>query len=302
MNAAFHSFMDSLIDYAGLFPPASLDISHAEAEYKTARAGPHGWMLGRFIISAARLQETGIDGSFPLSVLVPPDGDSTDYAFLGRFGGIIRAVETTIPGNCLSRDRCLEFIVRLHNHLKFAGIGDVKIFVESADIDTATSAIETFNASSGTSPTSNQAGFKLRCGGVAESAFPSIRTVAAAIALSRQKDVPIKFTAGLHHPLRRIFSSAFDIMQHGFFNIFFAALLYRGNAIERKDIPACLVDEIATHFTFETDGIRWRDHFLPVETVNELRTSRVISFGSCSFREPVDGLKELGLLEHNVQV
>ncbi|WP_419176386.1 hypothetical protein [Desulfosediminicola sp.] len=300
MNATFRSFMTSLIDYAGLFPPAALDISHAEKEYRSARQSPHGWMLGRFIISAARLQESGIDNSFPLSVLIPPDGDSADYAFLKRFGEVINAVETTIPGNCLSRDRCLERIVRLHNFLKLAGIGDVKLFFESSDLETATDALAIFNGSNRATSSSAQAGFKLRCGGVMASAFPSVKKVATAITLCKKKDVPIKFTAGLHHPLRNV-SSTFDIMQHGFLNIFFATLLYQGEAIEQHDISACLTDENDGNFTFAPDGIHWRNHFLPLAELKRFRTTRVISFGSCSFAEPLEGLKNLGLLTDNVK-
>lgn len=301
MNSAFQAFMYSIIDYAGLFPPAALDISHAEQEYRSARDGPHGWMLGRFVISAARLQESGIDASFPLSVLVPPDGDCTDYAFLRRFADIIQAVETTIPGNGLSHDRCLELIVRLHNHLKIAGIADVKIFIESTALKAATGALATFNGSDRTSSLPAQAGIKLRCGGVVESAFPSITTVAAAISLSKERDVPIKFTAGLHQPLRN-FSTTYDKMQHGFLNIFFATLLHWGDVLADDEITDCLLDENPGHFTFNSGGISWRKHFLPMTALDTLRKSRVISFGSCSFTEPLEGLSNLGLLEDNVQV
>lgn len=301
MNSAFHKFMDSLIDYAGLFPPAGLDISHAEEEYQNAREGPYGWMLGRFIISAARLQESGINGSFPLSVIVPSDGNPTDYAFLGRFDDVIRAVETTIPGNCMSPDRCLELIVRLHNHLKVAGIGDVQIFVESTNLETVTKALATFNGSERATFSPAQAGLKLRCGGVIESAFPSIKTVAAAIFLSRKYDIPIKFTAGLHQPLRHV-SATFDIMQHGFLNILFATLLYRGQVLAEENIQSCLLDENGANFTFRSGGISWRDHLLPLDRLDTLRKSRVISFGSCSIAEPITGLRNLGLLGDNVQV
>ena len=46
-----------LIDYAGLFPPASLDMADAVRNYAAYREGEHAWALGRFVVPAARLEE-----------------------------------------------------------------------------------------------------------------------------------------------------------------------------------------------------------------------------------------------------
>ncbi len=51
------ALLDGLIDYAGLFPPAALGMEDAVASYATYRRGPFAWMLGRFIVPAARLGE-----------------------------------------------------------------------------------------------------------------------------------------------------------------------------------------------------------------------------------------------------
>jgi hypothetical protein len=45
-----HAALGALIDYAGLFPPAKLELAAAQHEYRGARRGPYAWMLGRFII------------------------------------------------------------------------------------------------------------------------------------------------------------------------------------------------------------------------------------------------------------
>ena len=55
MRAAFAS----LVDYAGLFPPAALGMADAVREYDRERRGPDRWMLGRFIVAASRLEELG---------------------------------------------------------------------------------------------------------------------------------------------------------------------------------------------------------------------------------------------------
>ena len=49
--------MHGLIDYAGLFPPASLDLAAAVRNFTWYRLGDDNWMLGRFIVPASRLQD-----------------------------------------------------------------------------------------------------------------------------------------------------------------------------------------------------------------------------------------------------
>ena len=49
--------LENLIDYAGLFPPAELAMAEAVRNYATYRQSEHSWMLGKFIVPAARLEE-----------------------------------------------------------------------------------------------------------------------------------------------------------------------------------------------------------------------------------------------------
>ena len=46
-----------LIDYAGLFPPASLSMAAAVGNYDKYLQSEWSWMLGRFIVPVARLAE-----------------------------------------------------------------------------------------------------------------------------------------------------------------------------------------------------------------------------------------------------
>src|SRR5712671_6218049 len=64
---ALHVLLNGLIDYAGLFPPASLDLPTAMRNYATYRAGEHAWMLGRFVVPEALAAE--VDPAWPLSVI-----------------------------------------------------------------------------------------------------------------------------------------------------------------------------------------------------------------------------------------
>ena len=104
---------------------------------------------------------------------------------------------------------------------------------------------------------------KLRCGGAT---VPSVEQVALVIAACREAGVPFKCTAGLHHAVRRG-------DEHGFLNILAATAAPAGRLEEvlAEEDPAEL----------DLDGAD---------------RSLFVSFGSCSWREPVDDLIELGLL------
>jgi hypothetical protein len=104
---------------------------------------------------------------------------------------------------------------------------------------------------------------KLRCGGAS---IPSLEQVALVIACCREAHVPFKATAGLHHPVRRG-------EEHGFLNLLAATTAPAGR------LEAVLAEEDAG----------------ALDTTDADRTL-FTSFGSCSWREPVEGLQELGLL------
>jgi len=104
---------------------------------------------------------------------------------------------------------------------------------------------------------------KVRCGG----AFvPSIEQIGLVVACCRDAGVPFKATAGLHHPMRRG-------EEHGFLNLLAAATA-----------PLDRIEEVLA----EEDGSALE--------LEEASREVFVSFGSCSWREPVEGLQELGML------
>jgi len=60
-------------------------------------------------------------------------------------------------------------------------------------------------------------GYKLHTGGVKAEAFTSAQ-IAKALVLPAEHQVPIKFTAGLHHPLRQ-WRDEVQTKMHGFLNV-----------------------------------------------------------------------------------
>src|SRR5436305_403914 len=56
-SASLRILLERLIDYASLFPPAGLAISPAVKNFEHYGHSQNAWMLGRFIVPAARLAE-----------------------------------------------------------------------------------------------------------------------------------------------------------------------------------------------------------------------------------------------------
>ena len=57
-----------------------------------------------------------------------------------------------------------------------------------------------------------------------------------------------------------------------------------------------LEDENANHFQFSDNGVSWKNFDLSQQELQKLRSEAFISYGSCSFEEPCEDLKNLGLL------
>jgi hypothetical protein len=134
---------------------------------------------------------------------------------------------------------------------------------------------------------------KIRTGGITEDAFPSPEAVAAFIRACRREGVSFKATAGLHHPLRCVRPLTYEpnaavSTMHGFVNVFMAAAM-------PQEAEAILVETDPRAFTFTDLGAGWRSHHVEIEQLRAMRQFAV-SFGSCSFEEPINDLKDLGWL------
>jgi hypothetical protein len=119
---------------------------------------------------------------------------------------------------------------------------------------------------------------KVRCGGAVT---PSVGELARFIRTCRERGVPFKATAGLHHAVR-------SGEEHGFLNLL-AAVVF-GNEDE------ALAEEDAAAFGLDAESFRWRDSEAGLEELAEARRERLHAIGSCSFFEPVGELEALGML------
>lgn len=138
---------------------------------------------------------------------------------------------------------------------------------------------------------------KIRTGGVTPEVFPGPARIARFLEACAQTNTPFKATAGLHHPLRCYRALTYTAggpsgWMYGFLNVFVAAVLVRKGV----EIEPLLVAESADAFSFADDAITWSGHVATVEEIASARRDFAISFGSCSFEEPVADLKALKLI------
>ncbi len=295
------TLIEGLVDYAGLFPPAKLDMDQAVAEYARHLAAPEAWILGRFVVPVARLDafETEAGDLLPkqegekpwgLSVLVGAD-PATDREKVRVFDAIHAA-----PERGLARVEAVE--IRLENGAQAALVAELfaglEIYFEidsNADPEPLMRAIAPLAG----------ARAKIRTGGITQDAIPDALCVARFLAAAARTGVTLKATAGLHHPLRGDYRLTYEDdsptgRMHGFLNLFLAAsLLVEGN-ISEEEARDLLEERQAEAFDFARDSVTWRGHRLSVQSLAKARASFATSYGSCSFKEPVDDLRSLGLL------
>jgi len=304
MNHSLRDLLSGLIDYAGLFPPAALDMRTAARKYAEYRESEYRWALGRFVVPIARLDEfeKTVEG-------ILPDGgwEGNEFWRLSALGG----------GDLSSDlDRVADFNQKHATSDSSAGaatIDAIEIKVgQPADIENAmrlapANLTPYFEIPISDDPTEliksiaeTEARAKVRTGGVTADAFPSSFDLARFIKICAEEDVPFKATAGLHHPLRSVNKLTYapdsaSAMTHGFLNVFLAAA-FAQSGMDVDRLAELLEEQSPEAFQFDSGGVTWRDEMIVRGQLRNSRNLLAIAFGSCSFEEPIDDLKKIGLL------
>ena len=292
------ALLAGLVDYAGLFPPASEDMRPALESYATYADGEDREALGRFIVPITRLnelEEVGRDlmprgsGAEPwrLSVLVAEDVRAAAEKMLkfnrrhssGSKDG--HAVIDTAELKASTADEIghqrKDFPKPLVAYFEIPITGDVEQLVKT---------IARVGARA-----------KVRTGGITPEAFPPAQAVVDFMVACQREAVPFKATAGLHHPIRGEYRLTYEPgsprgMMYGFLNVFIAAALLHVGESEETALTA-LEETDQSAFTFAENDIQWRGKRISADQILASRSEFAISFGSCSFREPVEELAHL---------
>jgi len=296
------ALLRDLIDYAGLFPPASLDMVSAVANYDEYLRSEWRWVLGRFIVPVARLDEFK-EALAGLQTLKPRSG-FRNWRLSALLG----------PEVVDDMDR-----VRAFNARKADSRSARRFVIESLEVKV--SAPEEIKQVAGIVPAGMKVYFevppsgrddcmamiahcgrraKIRTGGETADKFPAPENVVEFIRLCAAANVPFKATAGLHHPLRSVHRLTYrpdspSGLTHGFLNVFLAAC-FMWSGMDSKLAAQLLEEQSGAAFAFADDQVDWCGHRLTLREIAAARRNFAISFGSCSFTEPIEDLRALHLL------
>ena len=283
MNSA-REFLSGIVDYAGLFPPASLDMKSAVSAYAGYREGNDRDLLGRFVLPWKRLDEfasaadsaaKSSNDSWRLSVIGSEDHDEVRRA-VDRFNSstkqfVCDAVEAPVTSKDDVARAVAAFPEPFQLYLEIAASGDPHELI--------------------TEISNTSASVKIRTGGVVETAIPTPEQVYRFICECVNEGVPFKATAGLHHLIRGQYPLTYEAnsptaTMYGFLNIFLASAFCASGSSESA-VLSVLEETNPAAFRFDDTGVWWRDHFVGYEQLSIVRQTVATSFGSCSFTEPV---------------
>jgi hypothetical protein len=295
-SPALRSLLRGLIDYAGLFPPAGLAMDAAVRNYDSYRNGEHAWMLGRLIVPAARLEEyaeavrhAGIDASaWSLSVLAA----AGDAAAIARFNSGADESGASGSGSIDVHEIKAAHAREIQDAAQAFG-SNYQLYFETPP-EKWPSLLPATAVAKGRA--------KIRTGGEVASAIPEESRVLEFLRIASERRLAFKATAGLHHPLRAMQRLTYKPdsptgVMHGFLNVFCAAVLLWHEPDRRQEAAWMLGERDADAITMD-EAMTWHNSgvTLTAQQIEGAREQFCISFGSCSFTEPIEDLRNLGWL------
>jgi hypothetical protein len=292
-------------------------MDEAFARFIEHRSSDDGWMLARFVCPVVRFDELE-----PLLEQAEPSHLPIQVSALGRGGdtldGFLESVEQdnrSITGfSARQTDRAVVdiFEVRLpeaggaavavekawkrltdDGEISLAPFFEVSLLGEwRPRLPAAAAAVRDTGRNAGDR---GRVGLKIRCGGLDASAIPDVEAVAAAIATCRATGIPIKATQGLHHPFRH-HNPELDAVVHGFINLFAASALAHVHDLPVKTLIEIVAELDPEVFVVDSERLAWRHLEATADQIAEARRTVLTSFGSCSFSEPREDLRALGIV------
>ncbi|SDZ66165.1 hypothetical protein SAMN05421684_8118 [Asanoa ishikariensis] len=265
-----------LIDDAAVFPPGNAALPDAVTAHREHRAAWYAELVGPLLVPATSVDaltglldpaerlDIGIIGDLPIDRLGVPDDPRV----------VVRQIEAAVakrgedpqPGLA----RVLDLAARQPEIDVYAEIP--LTFGLLAGLDT----IATARASGA------RVAAKFRTGGLAAELFPTPVELAAVICACRERELPFKLTAGLHHALRHADPET-GFTHHGFLNVLAGtALALDGGEVADVAELLAAIDAVPL-----IEPVRARRH---------QPRGLWVGFGSCSMIEPLTDLIRLGLV------
>jgi hypothetical protein len=303
VTPSLQALLAGAIDYAGMFPPCALALEPALRNQASYVRSDEAWMLNGFVLPVQQFDGathllSEFDSQHPLRVAALGPKTTSADAFLGAIADAAAAIRSfsKLKPDVASISHLEMFLPNDVDSasLKEASViaGNFPVFWEAPPetAEQTIALIAEYNSDEGTAAF----GYKLRTGGVTADAFPTSEQIARALVGAASHQLPSKFTAGLHHPIRQ-FRDEVKTKMYGFLNVLGAAVLAMEHQWNVGQAETMLNDEDPGSFSFTDNFFAWRDWKIGTQQLQQ-RRKFVRSFGSCSFDEPREDLRALGLL------
>ncbi|MFN3730098.1 MAG: hypothetical protein ACK4XJ_10335 [Fimbriimonadaceae bacterium] len=292
MRRGLERLLVHAIDYAGLFPPARLDMPAAITQYAELYDAPDTWIVDRFVCPVGRLNQLAENMS------LWPNDDPLPLTVIGTAGADVASVDAELATigafESAQDDRVVVAAYEVKpNDLgpvaeRLSRVDDWETFIEvdwTADVAEQVFRVAEFDG----------VGVKARTGGVTAEAFPSAELLATFIREAVSLETPFKFTAGLHHALPH-HDGLIGARHHGFLNVFTAAVMADSHGLSSQILADILNETRSDAFRFTDEGMNWDGLEATLAEIDDAR-SLAVGWGSCSVAEPLADLRALGLWE-----
>ncbi|HTJ32982.1 MAG TPA: hypothetical protein VL738_07110 [Dactylosporangium sp.] len=275
MSNAVRPLLTALVDDAAVFPPGSADLEDAVPAHAAHRESWFAPLIGPLLIPVSDCDA--------FRALAPP---GIGVGLIGAPGAIESAL-----GDLPAGTRQIESPVAKRGEDPLPGIERLAALMRKSDepwqwyfeVPLAWGLMSALDAVAALRAEGLPAAAKFRTGGLAAELFPTPVELAAVICACRDRDLPFKLTAGLHHAIRHTDAET-GLVHHGFLNIL-VAVLSAADGAEPADLAGILA---------ATDAYPLADQARP--SLDRERPLWV-GFGSCSVQDPVTDLTTLGLLD-----
>lgn len=276
--------LEGFFDYAGLYPPADLDMQSVVENWSSYLQSEDSWMLARLIIpasgldafkmAAAHMLPAEDEEMWQLSVLLPQAGSelfesgvqSTVEFNMEHCGAVANVVE--FKAN--SATEIESALSQMHDDL-FPYI-EIPIDVDPRGLLACLSGVI--------------AGAKVRTGGISADLHPSSQALARFVHSCAIADQPFKATAGMHHPEQHT-NNTVGVVEYGFLSVLHATAAARFNDASVEEVEQILHAQTSDCLLFSESQLE------------QVRAELFNSLGSCSFDDPRDDLRSMGLLKES---
>jgi hypothetical protein len=264
-----------LLDDAAMFPPRGASVSDALDGHREARSAWYAPAVGPLLVPA---DEVG--------ALWARLRDSTEPLAIGLVGPLTVVAGALAAAGDQVNVRHIEAPVAKRGEDPMPGLTAFRTIATGragyAEVPLTWGLLAALDVLAEARAAGEPIAPKFRTGGLAAELFPTPVELAAVICACRDRDLPFKLTAGLHHALRHTDPET-GFLHHGFLNVL-AGSIAAADGAEAADVAEVLAT---------TDAVPLVE---AVRSQLDVERPLWIGYGTCSISEPIDDMRRLGLL------